>query len=51
MVGSGAGFNANYAGAQVREERADLAARQGLPQQYVAAIVDTVNLENLLGDI
>jgi hypothetical protein len=44
-------LHADHAGRQRRKNTADLAARQCLPQQYVTAIVNTVNLENLLGDV
>lgn len=51
VVSAGTGLNADEAGRQVREEGSNLVALQLLAQHCFPALVDPVNLENVLGQI
>lgn len=50
-MSAGTGLEANQAGRQVREEGSNLVALQLLAQHGLAALVDSVNLEYVLGQI
>jgi hypothetical protein len=50
-MSAGAGLDTNQAGRQVRKEGSNLVALELLPQHGLAALVDSVNLEHVLGQI
>lgn len=51
VVGPAAGFDADQAGLQAREERCDLVTLELLAKNRNAAFVDAMSLEHILGQI